>query len=197
MPSPDDSEKQRHPLHRIFTTERGTLIPMFGSLQNNYLNNPILRDVFQKTRILRKPISGIVSGYHELPYILVTPNEENTAHTVEINGKVSVSPRFILSPEMMGETFGQVFDPETFDRNIEGRVFAFAAGKQTNMKVVSDYLRITNLEVEAQEHAGRVLDRLLIEENVKTALVIGPAFQYYPISVDKFITEIIEREFGL
>ena len=30
------------------------------------------REVFYNTRILRKPISGIISGYHQLSYILIS-----------------------------------------------------------------------------------------------------------------------------
>ncbi len=35
-----------------------------------------LRGIFEQTRILRKPITGIISGYHVLPYILVGPDRE-------------------------------------------------------------------------------------------------------------------------
>ncbi len=168
---------------------------MMHNYDENYLQNPLYRDVFQKTRVLRKPISGIVSSYHELPYILVTPDNEDTSQTVEINGKVSVSPKFVISPQQLGETFGEVFDPETFDNQIVGRVFAFAHGKNKNLKVTSDYLKITNIGKEAQEHLTDLEDRLMREENVRTALVFGPAFQHYPISIDRFITEIVDREF--
>jgi len=32
-----------------------------------------LRTVFSETEIIRKPMTGIISGYHVLPYILVAP----------------------------------------------------------------------------------------------------------------------------
>lgn len=163
----------------------------------DYLQNPLFRDVFQKTRVVRKPISGIVSSYHELPYILVTPDNEDTSRTMEINGKVSVSPKFVISPQQLGETFGEVFDPETFDSQIVGRVFAFAHGRNKNLKVTSDYLRITPVTKAAEEHVNDVQDRLMREENVRTALLFGPAFQHYPISLDRFISEIVDREFNV
>jgi hypothetical protein len=59
----------------------------------NYQNDE-LRSVFDNTSILRKPISGIVSGYHDISYILVSPDDENASHAIEINGKIRVSPRF-------------------------------------------------------------------------------------------------------
>jgi hypothetical protein len=40
------------------------------------------REVFYNTRILRKPISGIISGYHQLSYILISPDDENPSRTV-------------------------------------------------------------------------------------------------------------------
>lgn len=162
---------------------------------DNYLNNPLLRGVFENTNILRKPITGIVSNYHELPYILLTPDDENPSRTVEINGKVSVSPKFIISPNALGDTFGDVFDPETFDNRLEGRLFVYAHGRNKNLKVKSDYLRIESVEHKLQEYSEQIQDRLFREENVRTGLVLGPAFQYYPISVDRFISEIVDREF--
>ena len=35
-----------------------------------------LKHLFERTEILRKPITGIIAGYHVLPYILVGPQEE-------------------------------------------------------------------------------------------------------------------------
>ena len=32
-----------------------------------------LKHLFDATEILRKPVSGIIAGYHVLPYILVGP----------------------------------------------------------------------------------------------------------------------------
>src|SRR5262249_61943806 len=57
-----------------------------------------LKHLFETTEILRKPISGIISGYHVLPYILVGPQEEQPHRSVEIRGKIKVSPRLVLSP---------------------------------------------------------------------------------------------------
>ena len=35
-----------------------------------------LRHVFDETRVVRKPLTGIIAGYHVLPYILVGPEHE-------------------------------------------------------------------------------------------------------------------------
>ena len=103
--------------------------------QANYNQNPKLLKIFHTTKILRKPITGIVSGYHELPYILVAPDEEKPSNSVEINGKINVSPKFIISPSALQESFSDVFDPETFDKEIEGRLFSFAYSNKKKISV--------------------------------------------------------------
>lgn len=163
-------------------------------MHNNY-NDPKLQKIFQTTKILKKPISGIVSGYHELPYILVAPDENNPGSTVEINGKINVSPKFIISASSMQESFGDVFDPETFGDDIQGRLFSFGFAQKKNMKVESKYFTIKNYEENPDDHIDRVHDQLMMQENIKTGLIFGPRFKYYPISLDRFINDIIDREF--
>jgi len=163
----------------------------------DYEKNEHLREIFAKTNIVRKPISGIVSGYHELPYILVAPNEENAGSTVEINGKINVSPKFIISANMLSESFGDVFDPETFDQEIQGRFFSFAYGHKKNLKIENEYFHIKNYDEGPEEHINRVNDQLSMQENIKTGLIFGPKAKFYPVSIDKFINEIIEREFRM
>ena len=38
-----------------------------------------LKHIFDTTQVLRKPVSGIIAGYHVLPYILVGPQENRPA----------------------------------------------------------------------------------------------------------------------
>lgn len=164
---------------------------------DNSNHNEILRQVYAQTNILRKPISGIVSGYHELPYILIAPHDENSSHTIEINGKIKVSPKFIISPQTIQESFDDIFDPETFDRELEGRLFSFAYAGKKNLKVESEYFRLQNFEEKPEEHLNRVQDTLFQQENTRTGLIFGPKFHYYPVSLDKFISEILDREFRM
>jgi hypothetical protein len=160
----------------------------------NNLNDE-LQEVYYKTNILRKPINGIVSGYHDLPYVLIAPNEENSSHSIEINGKINVSPKFVISPGMLGETFGDVFDPETFDKQIEGRLFSFGYAGKKNLKIQNESFNITNYEENPEDHCNRISDQLMQQENTKTALIFSPKFQFYPVSIDRFISEILDREF--
>ena len=165
-------------------------------LQRNY-SNSLLNQVYATTRILRKPISGIIAGYHALPYILITPDDDNPAQCIEINGKIDVSPRFLITAEDLSESFGDVFDPTTFDQELSGRLFSFAYGSKRNLKIKSEYFTIANHQEKASDCVKRVADRLEGQENVVTALISGPVFHYYPVSIDRFISEILQREMGV
>jgi hypothetical protein len=163
-------------------------------MNNNDLNTE-LQEVYNKTDIIRKPISGIVSGYHDIHYILIAPNEENASQTVEINGKINVSPKFIISPGMLNDSFGTVFDPDTFDKQIEGRLFSFCYAGKRNLKIRNESFQIINFEESPEDHCNRINDQLMQQENTKTALIFSPKFQFYPVSIDRFISEILDREF--
>jgi hypothetical protein len=169
---------------------------MHAFSSQNHNQNQIIQEVFAATRILRRPIVGIISGYHQLEYILIAPDDEDSAKSVEIKGKINVSPKFIISPSQLGDTFGDVFDPTTFDKDIQGRLFSFAYTRKKNLKIVSEYLTIKVVETHAEEYVEKVLDDLMQHENIETGLIYGPRFHYYPVSIDRFVNEIVEREFG-
>jgi hypothetical protein len=164
---------------------------------NDPETNKIITEVYQATNILRKPISGIVSGYHQLPYVLIAPDDEDTGRSIQINGKINVSPRFVISPTMLAETFGQVFDPETFSEDISARMFSFSYTRQKSLKIENQGFEVQNFEERAQEHLNRVQEDMMREENVRTGLIFGPRFGYYPVSIDRFVNEILDREFNL
>lgn len=162
----------------------------------SYSQNEPLKEIYNKTDILRRPISGIISGYHQLSYTLVAPSKESISFTVEINGKINVSPKFIISANSLRETFGDVFDPETFDTDIEGRVFSFGMSKhQGKFKIENEYFKLTRHEINPQEHLEKVNDQLMRSEDTRTGLIFCPNIQFYPISLDRFISEILDREF--
>jgi hypothetical protein len=166
-------------------------------MNEHYRNSEIVQKIYDMTLVLRKPISGIVSGYHQLPYIFVSPDDRNDSRSVEVRGKINVSPKFIISPNKINETFGEIFDPETFDKSIEGRTFAFSYSNKKDIKVESEYFEIQNHEQDVDRLADKMLDSLLREENTRTSLIKGPDFHYYPVSLDRFISEIVDREFNI
>jgi len=165
-------------------------------LTNDYRSNPVMREVYDGTDIVRKPICGIVSGYHDLPYIIIASCRENVGRTAEITGQICVSPKFVISMSSLSDTFGDVFDPETFDAGIEGRIFSFARpGRGSNVKVESRNFNLQYINEPPRNCLDRISDTLMSREDTRTGLIFSPDFRYYPVSIDKFISEIVEREF--
>src|SRR4029453_4187886 len=68
-----------------------------------------LRAIFDETRIVRKPLTGIITGYHVLPYILVAPEHDHPARAVEVRGRIKVSPRLVIAAGGDGPTYGELF----------------------------------------------------------------------------------------
>ena len=155
-----------------------------------------LKRVFEDTQILRKPIAGIVTGYHVLPYILVGPDQEKSQRSVEIRGSIRVSPRLILSPRHLGQTYGELFDdPELMDKTLVGRIFSFLYAGRQNVQLESDDLRIIRTERDPRSQIERALDDLTRGEVLDTGLIFSPDVKFYPVSIERFIAEILDREF--
>ena len=165
-------------------------------MQNPHHDSEQLRRIFEDTQVLRKPISGIVAGYHVLPYVLVGPDEEQGQRSVEIRGKIRVSPRMILTPRHLGQTYEQLFDdPQLMDRTLVGRVFSFLyAGKQ-NVQLENEELRITRIDRDPRAQIERALDELMRGEILDTGVIFAPEVRFYPVSIERFISEILDREF--
>lgn len=164
-------------------------------LNEDIYQNRNLKEIFNKTNVIKKPISGIISGYHEISYILITPDDSNPSFSVEVSGTIKVSPKFVISPNSLGDSFGDIFDKETFDKEIQARMFSFVYSRNKNVKLENVKFQIINIEVNAEKHVNKIHEQLLREENLKTGLILGPQFRYYPISLDKFVSEILDREF--
>jgi len=165
---------------------------MFGS----HADPEYLKRVFDDTQVLRKPITGIVTGYHVLPYILVGPDEERHQRSIEIRGRIRVSPRLIISPRHMAQTYGELFDdPELMDKTLVARVFSFLYAARHNVQLESDDLRIAKAERDPRSQLDRALDDLMRAEILDTGVIFSPDVKFYPVSIERFITEILDREF--
>jgi len=155
-----------------------------------------LRRIFEDTQVLRKPIAGIVTGYHVLPYVLVAPDEEQAQRAVEIRGKIRVSPRVILTPRHLGQTYEQLFDdPQLMDRTLIGRVFSFLYANRQNVQLESEELQINRVDRDPRAQIDRALDELMRGEILDTGVILAPDVKFYPVSVERFIAEILDQEF--
>jgi len=155
-----------------------------------------LKHLFERTEILRKPITGIIAGYHVLPYILVGPQEEQPHRSVEIRGKIKVSPRLVLAPGRAGQTYGELFQDEgLMDEALVARIFSFAYSSRHQVTLESEDLSIKRLERNPQAQIERALDELAMREVINTGVIRAPSIRFYPVSLDRFITEILDQEF--
>src|SRR5258706_15344725 len=155
-----------------------------------------LKHLFETTEILRKPVAGIIAGYHVPPYILVGPQETQPASSVEIRGKIKVSPRLVLAPGRAGQTYGDLFkDSEMMDQALVARVFSFLYSSRHQVTLESEDLVIQRSDRNPQTQVERALDELAQREVINTGVILAPNIRFYPVSLDRFITEILEQEF--
>lgn len=155
-----------------------------------------LKSIFEQTQVLRKPLTGIIAGYHILPYILVGPQEDREQRSVEIRGKIRVSPRLILSPSHRGQTYGELFDdPEVMDRALVARVFSFLYTSRQQVQLQSEDLKIVKSDQDPRAQLNRALDELMRQEVINTGVIFCPRVRFYPVSIDRFLTEILNEEF--
>lgn len=155
-----------------------------------------LKHLFDRTEVLRKPVAGIIAGYHVLPYILVGPQEDKPARSVEIRGRIKVSPRLVLAPGRAGQTYGDLFkESELMDQTLVARVFSFTYSSKHQVTLESEDLSIQRVERDPQAQIERALDELAQREVINTGVILAPNVRFYPVSLDRFITEILDQEF--
>ena len=154
-----------------------------------------LQDVFDRTRILRRPVRGIVAAYHELPYRIAGPREDGS---VLISGTILVSPRLVLTLRQLAERFGDVFEGDEgfMDEEIVTRSFQFAVARDPNRSIRNKQLVIEPRLEAAEELLDSLADELARSEDTRTALIGCPLPKFYPVSIDKFLREILDREMG-
>ncbi len=159
-----------------------------------------LKSVFNGTRILRKPITGIISGYHDLPYIVVGPDEKSDQRSIEIKGQINVSPKIILSPHPTETSYGDVFeqDQEEFmEKQICGRIFTFICARKYNDNLKNHKFQVNQRDIKPMDLLDRVMEELERAEIINTGVIFAPVAKLYPISIDRFINDILDKEFGV
>jgi hypothetical protein len=150
--------------------------------------------VFAKTEIVRKPLTGVISGYHVLPYILVAPEHERPTRAVEVRGRIKVSPRLVIAAGGDGPTYGDLFgERELMDRQLVARVFSFRYASKVMLE--SEDLAIRRHDHDSARHLERVLDELARREVIDTGVIVSPDARFYPVSLDRFIREMLDQEF--
>jgi len=153
-----------------------------------------LRSVFDRTEVVRKPLTGIIAGHHVLPYVLVGPEGGQGERALEVRGRIRVSPRMVIGVGGDSPTYGQVFEErEVMHRALVARVFSFRYAPRLLLE--SEDLRIQRQDRDPRAHLEMVLDELARREVINTGVILSPDVRFYPVSIDRFIREILDQEF--
>ena len=161
---------------------------------DRYTDLSYLKKVFQETDILKKPIHRIISGYHRLPYILIGHSVSDSKKTTEVRGNIHVSPRIIIHPGEMGQTYGEIFGEDTIEPAIVARLFGFLYLKERATRFSCEDLIIHELELPLHKVIESILDELARKECIDTGVIRSPDVGIYPVSVDRYIKEMLDKE---
>jgi len=63
------------------------------------------------------------------------------------------------------------------------------------VQLESEELRITRVDRDPRAQIERALDELMRGEILDTGVILGPNVKFYPVSIERFISEILDREF--
>jgi hypothetical protein len=153
-----------------------------------------IRHVFDATRVIRRPLAGIISGYHVLPYVLVGSERDRPGRSVEVRGRIRVSPRLVITPRTEGPTYGELFgEQELMHHTLVARVFSFRYASRIALE--SEELSIRRQAQDPETRLERVLEELAQREVINTGVILSPDVRFYPVSLDRFIREILDEEF--
>jgi hypothetical protein len=153
-----------------------------------------VRHVFDETRVVRRPLTGIITGYHVLPYILVGSERDRPGRSVEVRGRIRVSPRLVITPRTGGPTYGELFgERELMHHALVARVFSFRYAPRVSLE--SEELSIRRQTRDPETQLERVLAELAQREVINTGVILSPDARFYPVSLDRFFREILDEEF--
>lgn len=161
------------------------------------LDNEEIRDLYRRTQVVRRPTHGIVTGYHELPYVCLGPPMEASAQSTKVRGVIHVSPRFVLRPAHYEPSYREVFGEQNVDVAIAGRLFGFLGFRGRPVECTSDHLNVSQCNETVDRLLSKVLDDLERHEDITTGVIIAPDSRYYPVSVERFIASVLQDEFNV
>ena len=154
-----------------------------------------MRDIFDRTVIVRRPTYGIVSGYHELPYVCLGNSLTGGPGATQVRGKIEVSPRLVIRPSHYSPSYGEIFGEDNIDTAISARIFGFLGFRNHPVECKSEHIEVRNLDATIDELLGRNLDELERREDITTGVIITPESRYFPVSIERFIATILDDEF--
>jgi hypothetical protein len=81
------------------------------------------------------------------------------------------------------------------DQTLIARVFGFLYTPRHHAALETEEIKITKSDRDPKAQIDRALDELARREIINTGLIFCPNVRFYPVSIDRFITEILDQEF--
>ncbi len=156
-----------------------------------------LRQIYRATEVVRRPTYGIVRGYHELPYCCLGERAGEVEGATSVRGKIMVSPQFIVRPADYMPDYAEVFGEDNVDLELRGRRFGFMGLARRPVECSSEYLEIRHHDQPVEALLDETLDQLARHEDITTGVILTPDSRYYPVSVERFISTILDDEFSV
>jgi len=156
-----------------------------------------MREIYEGTRVLRRPTYGIVKGYHDLPYICLGGAIESDRGTLVVKGTVHVSPQFIIRPSHFSAKYEELFDDDELEPELTGRMFGFLGFPNKPVECSMEHLEIQHVDEPVASQVEATMDRLDRYEDITTGVILTPNSRYYPVSVERFIASILDDEFSV
>jgi hypothetical protein len=161
------------------------------------LSQDEMRQIFEQTEIIRKPTYGIISGYHEIPYVCLGNALEDPSQTMRIKGKIQVSPRFVIRPTHSEPSYDEIFGEENVDEQLAGRMFGFFGFRGKPVECKSEHIEVEHLQSSVDRALAESIDEIERYEDITVGVLITPNSRYYPVSLEKLIASVLEDEFSV
>ena len=161
-----------------------------------------LKHIYKTTDVKRLPMTGIVAGYHTLPFTLVGPNDESdegksNPGSLKLTGKIMVSPKLLLTLSPNDDRFAEIF-PEAdpfMEKSLVARMFSFSNAYKKNYRIRNEHLTVEEFPDPDRELLEKVLNEMARAEVINMGVIWCPQPRFYPISLERFIASVLEREF--
>ncbi|HOZ48638.1 MAG TPA: hypothetical protein PLO37_15990 [Candidatus Hydrogenedentes bacterium] len=156
-----------------------------------------MRAIFDHTEVIRRPRYGIVRGYHDLPYVCLGQSFETSHSTTRVRGRVHVSPRLLIRPPHCEPSYAEIFGEDNVDSALQARIFGFLGFRSRPVECASEHLDLKHLDATVDRVLAETLDELERMEDITTGVIITPNSRYFPVSVERFISSVVEDEFSV
>jgi hypothetical protein len=147
-----------------------------------------------KTEVLRGRAKNLATFKRtDVPYVFLAESAVNEGHTVVRKGKVIVERPVILLSEDMPQFEGFDFEEDLHMRDEAVQMFLFMRGiRFPSLKYNNTVSKLDLSEEPLAKAAEKVKKKLEREENVNTALIIGPE-DCWQLSILLYIASLVGR----